>query len=223
MADFAVGDIVEFYAPGSVPGAFQHADRGEILRLIGWNGNAFMYNVRWFRADVTANMCHHHLRRPEDPSDAEPPAESEEEDVTPFAKKRRLLRQHREEMRIMDSIITGHGLDEEYTALCIEQLGNIGFWLGVDAGPGGMDESDDEPDPMLEMLAMVDLLTQKNARKEEEVARLREENAELRNNARDQQALCLAVQGGLECRSVMVDLERSHMQLEDMRSRACRV
>ena len=221
MASFAVGDIVEFHAPGSGPGAYQHGDRGEILRRIGWNGDAFIYNVRWFLSDVTANMCGHHLRRPEDPFDAEPP--TEEEEVTPYARKRRLLRQHREEMRIMDSVITSHGLDGECDQLRLDQTGNTGFWLGVDAGEDGMDESDDEDDPMLKLYCAVDDLSRKAVRNEKEMTRLREENAALRNTARDQKALCLAVQGALDCRSLMVDLERSHMQLEDMRSRACRV
>ena len=64
MASFAVGDIVEFHAPASGPGAYQHGDRGEILRRIGWNGDAFIYNVRWFLSDVTADMGGHHLPRP---------------------------------------------------------------------------------------------------------------------------------------------------------------
>ena len=223
MASFAVGDIVEFHAPGSGSGAYQHGDRGEILRRIGWNGDAFIYNVRWFLSDVTANMCGHHLRRSEDPFDVEPPSDIEEEEVTPYARKRRLLRQHREEMRIMDSVITSHGLDGECDQLRLDQTGNTGFWLGVDAGEDGMDESDDEDDPMLKLYCAVDDLSRKAVRNEKEMTRLREENAALRNTARDQKVFCLAVQGALECRSLMVDIERSHMQLEDMRSRACRV
>ena len=123
----------------------------------------------------------------------------------------------------MDSVITSHGLDGECDELRLDQLGNNGFWLGVDAGQDGMDESDDEDDPMFVLECNVDDLERKEVRNAKEMTRLREENAELRNTARDQKALCLAVQGALDCRSSMVDVERSHMQLEDMRSRACRV
>ena len=45
---------------------------------------------------------------------------------------------------------------------------------------------------------------------------------QLRVEATDQRAMVQAVQGALECRSVLHDLERARLELEDLRSRQLR-
>ena len=45
----------------------------------------------------------------------------------------------------------------------------------------------------------------------------------LRAEAGDERAMVQAVQGALECRVVLLDLERARMELEDLRSRQMRV
>ena len=45
---------------------------------------------------------------------------------------------------------------------------------------------------------------------------------QLRAALADQSAMVQAVQGALECRSVLQDLERARMELEDLRSRQLR-
>ena len=68
---------------------------------------------------------------------------------TGYAKKRRLLRQHRVEMRIMSELIEEHGLDEELEERVVEETGNNSFWLGEDGdGPFAMDEGSDQDDPV---------------------------------------------------------------------------
>ena len=62
---------------------------------------------------------------------------------TAYAKKRRLLRQHRENMRVMDNLIQEHGLDQELEDRLIDETGNTNFFLGDD---DFMDE-DSEEDP----------------------------------------------------------------------------
>ena len=45
---------------------------------------------------------------------------------------------------------------------------------------------------------------------------------QLRAALADQSAMVQAVQGALECRSVLLDMERARMELEDLRSRQLR-
>ena len=117
--------------------------------------------------------------------------------MTPYARKRRCLREHRVQMRVMQDILDEAGLIEEYHAEVMVELDNAPFWLGFDDGPGGMDEeSDDEEDP--------------------EVA-LRRENEQLRREAVDQQAFIAAVQDLRAHEAMRLELERAHMQLEDRR------
>ena len=98
---------------------------------------------------------------------------------TRYAKKRRWLRAHREQMRIMDELIATYDLDEQL---------DTSFYLGSDSE---LDEQSDAEDP----------------------------ERHLRAEATDQRALVQAVQGALECRSVLQDVERAGMELADAASR----
>ena len=113
---------------------------------------------------------------------------------TRYAKKRRLLRRHREQMRVMMDLIEDNELEEILQDDMIDVTGNTGFWLGHISH---MDEASDEEDPH---------------------AALEKEVAELRKEVADKQSLVNAVQGAIECRSVLTDLERARMQMEDFRS-----
>ena len=106
---------------------------------------------------------------------------------TAYAIKRRLLRQHRVQMRVMDDVIRQHRLEDDAEDAVVEETGNTGFYLGTDSE---MDEASDVSDP----------------------------EQELRAAAADQSAMVQAVQGALECRGVLQDMERARMQLEDVRS-----
>jgi hypothetical protein len=112
---------------------------------------------------------------------------------TGYAKKRRSLREHRVNMRVMDQVIQQNGLEEELDDELEEVTGNTNFWLGLD---DVMDEDSDAEDPERALV---------------------EENRELRRAAQDQKGFLEAVQGALECRALMTDVERARMQLEDMR------
>ena len=112
-----------------------------------------------------------------------------------YAKKRRLLREHRVNMRVMDDVILENGLDEELEDRLVQETGNTNFFLGLDAD---LDEPSDAEDPEEELRATVE---------------------GLRAEAADQRSLVQAVQGALECRGVLLDLERARMELEDVRSR----
>ena len=116
--------------------------------------------------------------------------------MTPYARKRRCLREHRVQMRVMEDIVDEVGLIEEYHAEVMVELDNAPYWLGFDDAPGGMDEESDGEDP--------------------EVA-LRRENEQLRREAVDQQAFIAAVQDLRAHEAMRLELERAHMQLEDRR------
>lgn len=49
---------------------------------------------------------------------------------TEYSKKRRALRQHREQMRIMRDVIEENDLDDELEEAMVEETGNTHFWLG---------------------------------------------------------------------------------------------
>ena len=110
---------------------------------------------------------------------------------TGYAIKRRKLRDHRVQMRLMDELIVQNGLDAELNQLAIEETGDICFDLNWDSE---MDEPSDAEDP----------------------------EQQLRAALADQSAMVQAVQGALECRSVLLDMERARMELEDLRSRQLR-
>jgi F0F1-type ATP synthase alpha subunit len=104
-----------------------------------------------------------------------------------------MLRRHRDNMRVMDNVITDHGLQEVMEEEMVEVTGNTNFWLSFD---NEMDEDSDAEDTERALV---------------------EENRELRRTANDQKGFLEAVQGALECRALVTDVERARMQLEDMR------
>ena len=95
----------------------------------------------------------------------------------------------------MDDVIHENGLGEELEDRLVEETGNTNFWLASDSD---LDEPSDAEDPEEQLRATVD---------------------GLRAEAADQRAMVQAVQGALECRGVLLDLERARMELEDLRSR----
>ena len=114
--------------------------------------------------------------------------------MAPFAKKRRLLREHRAQMRVVESLIEQNSLTFEYAVDVEVELDHGPFWLGYDTGPDGMDEGSDCEEPDVEM---------------------HRENEELRREATDQQAFIAAVQDIRVYERMRLDLERARMQLED--------
>ena len=117
---------------------------------------------------------------------------------TRYAKKRRLLRNHRRNMRVMDDVIEEHCLAEELEDRMIEETGNNNFWLGCHSD---MDEDSDQEDP-------------------EAVAKQRLDD--LLQETEDKQALVAAAQAALQCRVVATNLERARMRLEDLRAQMSR-
>ena len=107
---------------------------------------------------------------------------------------RRMLRNHREQMRITETLLDHHDLTSELDEMLIEFTGNTMFWLGEHEF---MDEPSDAEDPE---------------------AMLRAENADLRAAAADQSTMVLAAQQALECGRLQRDVENARMSLEDLRS-----
>ena len=71
---------------------------------------------------------------------------------TRYSKKRRLLREHRQQMRVMDELFEDHGLDEELAARLEDETGDAGkFCLSED-----MDEGSDQEDPEAALRKEVD-------------------------------------------------------------------
>ena len=118
----------------------------------------------------------------------------DEEDMTPYAKKRRLLREHRQQMRVMEGFIEQHNLTEAYELEVAYELDTSVFWLGYDSGPDGMDEESccEEPEEALQR-----------------------DNEALRQEATDRQALISAIQDMGSYERIKLDLERARMRLED--------
>ena len=98
----------------------------------------------------------------------------------------------------MDDVILENGLEEELETRLFEETGNANFFLGFDAD---LDEPSDAENPEQQLRATVD---------------------GLRAEAADQRSMAQAVQGALECRGVLLDLEQARMELEDLRSRQLR-
>ena len=117
---------------------------------------------------------------------------------TNYAKKRRLLRDHRINMRVMDDVIFENGLQEELEDRLVRETGNVNFFLDQDAS---LDEPSDTKDPEDKLRAAV---------------------AGLRAEAADQSTMVQAVQQALECHTLRMDLEHARMALEDMRSQQLR-
>ena len=87
---------------------------------------------------------------------------------------RRMLRDHRAQMRIMENLLDHEDLSSELDDMLVEFTGNTMFWLGEHEF---MDEPSDAEDPE---------------------AVLRAENAALRASAADQSTMVLAAQQALE-------------------------
>jgi hypothetical protein len=68
---------------------------------------------------------------------------------TAYARKRRRLREHRAQMRVMDDLIAEAGLERELEERLIEETGNTGFWMGQDSE---LDEGSDREDPERQLL-----------------------------------------------------------------------
>ena len=100
---------------------------------------------------------------------------------TAYARKRRWLRAHREELRIARDLIADHGLEAELENRMRRETGNTGFWLGSD---DELDEPSDADDP-------------------EET--LRVEVAGLRAEASDRTSMVQAVEGALRCRARVLE------------------
>ena len=96
----------------------------------------------------------------------------------------------------MGALLADHGLLDEMEDRVLEATGDTCFWLGLDAGPDGMDEGSDCDDPEAEAIARADALQRESA---------------------DRQGFLTAVAGALGSRRELTDLERARMQLEDRR------
>ena len=114
---------------------------------------------------------------------------------TPYAKKRRWLRAHRVELRVVRGLIEEEELEDELEERMFDVTGDAGFWLGDD--PEGMDEASDCEDPMIGMHAM-------------------------RQELDEREGFVQAAKDMLDSRAVKMDMERARMQLEDYRSQGLR-
>ena len=109
-----------------------------------------------------------------------------------YAKKRRQLRSHRVEMRVMENLIKEEDLEEEMLDRICDETGKATSWfLGHS---DSMDESSDQEDP----------------------------EAALRQELADKSAFVEAACGALQYRRAATDLERARMMLENVRSRQLR-
>ena len=119
-------------------------------------------------------------------------------DGTGYRKKRRLLREHRRNMRVMDELIQDNGLSSDLEERLEEKTGHTNFWLGVCKD---MDEDSDCPDP--------EVLANNTIR-------------DLRGELQDRERFIQTISGAIEYRKTVYDLEHARMQLEDLRSQALR-
>lgn len=110
---------------------------------------------------------------------------------TEYAEKRRLLREHRAEMRLTQALLQGYGLLGALKDRIIQVTGNTGFYLGHCE----MDEGSDAEDPELQA---------KN--------RIAE--------ARDEQCFIQAVAGALEHGRLRAELARAHHEIDGLRQQA---
>ena len=120
---------------------------------------------------------------------------------TRYAKKRRMLREHRAEMRVT----ADNHLGDELQMRVIEETGNTGFWLGI---PSDMDEESDVEDPESDV-------------EDPELAELarRQEKKEKQDFV---QAAADLLKQRLVGPQMAQDFDRAQMELEDWRSRALR-
>ena len=123
-------------------------------------------------------------------------------DCTRYAKKRRLLRAHRQQMRVMIELLEEQELRGELEERLVEETGITHFWLGMDDdGPNTMDEGSDQEDP-------------------EAVAKVRVRS--LLGEAEDRTKLFEAVEGVASNRAIVKDVEHARMRLEDSRAQLLR-
>ena len=121
---------------------------------------------------------------------------------TGYAKKRRLLRAHRVNMRVMDELMREQGLEEELEERMEDETGNTNFWLGHCES---MDEDSEQEDPEAALRL-----------------ELADTEAALRLELADRSAFVEAATGALQYIKVSEDLERARMMLEDVRSQQSR-
>ena len=96
----------------------------------------------------------------------------------------------------MDRMLVRRGLGESLEVR-LDVAGCSRWYLGIDPT---MDEDSDAEDPE---------------------RALAEKVRELQEAAKEQKGFLEAVQGALECRAMVTDVERARMQLEDMRGLRC--
>jgi hypothetical protein len=68
---------------------------------------------------------------------------------TGYARKRRRLREHRQQMRVMSDLIEEAQLGDVLEQRLIDETGNAGFWLGESSD---LDEGSDKEDPERQLL-----------------------------------------------------------------------
>ena len=126
-------------------------------------------------------------------------------DMTGYSKKRRLLREHRKTMRVMQGIIREHGLHGEYSeALQADVDLAQDWWPGPDYEE--LDESSDVEDP--EKKAIDDLEEHKREVADKETL--------------FQIAVVETARKSVEDKQVHLDLERARMEREDLRGQILR-
>lgn len=94
----------------------------------------------------------------------------------------------------MHYLLETHNHLDDLNDILLDETGNTGFWLGDNDEAGGMDEPDDSPDP----------------------------EQELRQALSEREGFIQAAKEMMDSRLVVTDLERSRMQLEDLRSQSLR-
>ncbi len=124
-------------------------------------------------------------------------------DVTGYSQKRRLLREHRKTMRVMQGIIREYGLHGQYSEALQADTAQD-WWPGPDYEE--LDESSDVEDP--EKKARDDLEGYKQEMTEKETL--------------FQMAVVETARGSVEDKQVHLDLERARMEREDLRGQILR-
>ena len=117
---------------------------------------------------------------------------------TLYAKKRRLLNDHRNEMRFVQDFLAARGMDRDYRHAHRELTGDSHLW--IDLNPD-IDEDSDQEDPEL---ALRNSLSKSN----EALA--------------DKSSFVEAATAILDNRGLAIELEQSRMQMEDFRAQLTR-
>ena len=117
---------------------------------------------------------------------------------TRYAKKRRWLRNHRAQMRVVQEVIEQHDLEDEVEDRVVEETGNTCYWLGFDSD---MDVSSDAEGPE---------------------AAATEELTAAKQELEDRNALIEALTERLQRERIVQDLERERMTRADLESRLSR-